>query len=80
MPAGPIPEHLQARRAEVLQSVEELNETLFELRETTRLPGSENSAGKRKRGDESYWIESANDSLALSEACVLFASLDRADG
>ena len=56
-----------------LQSLGDLNERLFALREGIRLPGTEQIGTKRKRVDdevpgEEYWFDSARDSFALTDA------------
>ena len=56
-----------------LQSLGDLNERLFALREGMRLPGTEQIGTKRKRVDnevpgEEYWLDSARDSFALTDA------------
>jgi protein AATF/BFR2 len=56
-----------------LQSLGDLNERLFALREGIRLPGTEQTGSKRKREDqnalnEEYWLQSARDSFALTDA------------
>jgi len=69
--AGEIDE----KKRDALRSLGDLNEKLFVLRESTTIPGAELPVGlgKRKRGegdevmDESYWLDSANESLALAD-------------
>jgi hypothetical protein len=56
-----------------LQSLGDLNERLFALREGFRLPGTEQVGSKRKRVDseipgEEYWLDSARDSFSLTDA------------
>jgi hypothetical protein len=58
-----------------MSSLKALNEKLFTLREGLRLPGQEAVSGKRKRdeddiddGSQEYWLASARDSLALTDA------------
>jgi len=57
-----------------LRSLGDLSERLFALREGIRLPGTEKveAGSKRKRGDEvpgeEYWLDSARDSFALTDA------------
>jgi protein AATF/BFR2 len=56
-----------------LQSLGDLNERLFALREGIRLPGTEQTGSKRKREDQDalndeYWLQSARDSFALTDA------------
>lgn len=63
------------KRDAVLRSLGDLNERLFSLREGLRLPGTEVVGSKRKREDgeapdEEYWLDSARDSFALSDAYV----------
>ena len=46
---------------------------MFALREGIRLPGTEQVGSKRKREDqdalkEEYWLQSAKDSFALTDA------------
>lgn len=68
-PAGEIEE----KRANALRSLGELSETLFALRESITLPGTE-APRKRRRTedgdaiDEKYWEASAADSFALADA------------
>lgn len=61
------------KRDAVLRSLGDLNERLFALREGLRLPGTEAVGAKRKRQEddvpgEKYWLDSANDSFALTDA------------
>ena len=61
------------KRTGVLRSLGDLNERLFALREGLRLPGTELVGSKRKREEdevpsEKYWLDSARDSFALTDA------------
>ncbi|BEI81169.1 hypothetical protein CcaverHIS002_0203290 [Cutaneotrichosporon cavernicola] len=61
---------IDPKRADVLSSLGELNETLFSLRELISLPGA-NPSKRRRTGDpsdEAYWTSSAADSFALSDS------------
>ena len=69
-------------RKEALSSLRALNEKLFTLRGGLRLPGHEAGLGKRKRAEDGeengqngqeeqeYWLESARDSLTMTDAYV----------
>lgn len=60
------------KRDGLLRSLGDLNERLFALREGVRLPGTETVGAKRKRDeevpDEAYWLDSAQDAFALTDA------------
>jgi hypothetical protein len=64
---------VSSAKAATLQSLGDLNERLFALREGIRLPGTESTGSKRKREDqdalsEEYWLQSARDSFSLTDA------------
>jgi len=72
LPSDAAGEVSSAKEA-ALQSLGDLNERLFALREGIRLPGTEQSGSKRKREDQDalsddYWLESASNSFSLTDA------------
>ena len=72
LPSDAAGEVSSAKEA-ALQSLGDLNERLFALREGIRLPGTEQSGSKRKREfqdalSDDYWLESASNSFSMTDA------------